>query len=282
MSEPIQWKPSSLAASVLASSRAPATTHEPTAPSDAWSASDAASPQPPDQSQRSMPPSPSSTQTSNTSSAASALFKSSGPTSWSRRRFHAQIAVTTGTRNAAAWPNAQASSHASPAPTGPQALGLCQNSASSPGRWNVATLAAESNANAPSSTAKICRLRLVEMVLEVEEGTGGVQTCDPGSVGGTAGERPFLGGRTAGETVPPACLPGRLGGIVPHAGAGGNDGLHGCDATPNPLTCAHMARPSVPPPRSRPTLAAALSLAVPLVASALLRLWLMGRNSGLT
>src|SRR6185503_318096 len=93
---------------------------------------------------------------------------------------------------------------------------------------------------------------------------------------------PFHGGRTAGETVPPACLPGRLGGIVPYAGARGNDGLPGCDTRANPLTCAHMARPSAAPPRPGPTRAPVLSLGVPLVAGALLRMWLMGRNSGLT
>src|SRR5262249_16813629 len=146
------------------------TTHEPTTPREVCSARAAASPQPPDHVQRSAPARPTSRQSSNASSAASDVLSASGPTAWSRKRFHDQSAAATGPSSAAVRPNAHARSQARPAPTGPQALGLCQNSASSPGRWNVATLAAESSAKAPSSTAKICRLRLVEM--DAEEGTG--------------------------------------------------------------------------------------------------------------
>ena len=112
---------------------------------------------------------------SNASSAPRAVLRSSAGTGWSCTRFHAHSAAATGTRNEAAWPNAHASIQASPAPTGPQALDPCQNGASSGGRWNVATLAADSNANAPSSTDRICRRRLIERVVE-EEGTG---KCGP-------------------------------------------------------------------------------------------------------
>src|SRR5262249_24468108 len=139
-----------------------------------------ASPHPPVHAQRSAPESPRSMHTSNASSVPSAVLRSSAGTGWSCTRFHAHSAAARGTRYDAAWPIAHASIQARPAPTGPHAFGACQNVASSGGRWNVATLAADSNANAPSSTERICRRRLTEREDE-DEGTGrcGPATPDP-------------------------------------------------------------------------------------------------------
>ena len=119
----IHGNANSLAASTVTPITAPATTHEPTLPSAAWSASDAASPQTPTQNARSSPPRPSRVQTSKASSAPSAVRTTRGPSGLPRVRFHPHAPDRTGIPKAATRPTDQISPNASRAPTGPQALG---------------------------------------------------------------------------------------------------------------------------------------------------------------
>src|SRR5256885_17231846 len=95
-----------------------------------------------------------------------------------------------------------------------------------------------------------------------------------------AGERP-------GRPRSPACLPGRLGGIVPHEagrikGSWEPDPCRSCGACEggrNPLGSRHMASRPRSPERQW---ADALALVVLLVVAAAVRLWLAPRKSGVT
>jgi hypothetical protein len=93
----------------VVNSSAPATTHEPTLPSAARSASEPASPHAPDQFQRSRFPSPNSVLISKASSAPISVMMASGSAALPRRRFHDHPAITSGNPNEAARPNAQTS-----------------------------------------------------------------------------------------------------------------------------------------------------------------------------
>src|SRR5262245_50156449 len=148
----IHGNANSLAASTVTPITAPATTQEPTLPSAAWSASAAASPQPPTHIPRSSPPRPKSVQSSKVISAPSAVRTASGPPGLPRVRFHPQAPDTMGTPKAATRPTAQISPKASRAPTGPQALGALHGDWYGNGATYETRLTRLSTAKAASST----------------------------------------------------------------------------------------------------------------------------------
>src|SRR5206468_8618774 len=114
-----------------------------------------------------------------------------------------------------------------------------------------------------------------------------VRTLDPGSLGGVAMDGRSLAGERPGRPRSPACLPGRLGGIVPHEAGrikgswerGPRRSCGACEGGRNPLGSRHMASRPRSPERQW---ADALALVVLLVVAAAVRLWLGARNSGLT